>query len=321
MISTQVEDIRRPDRPRVRCSISRESAEQGVALMTDSVESDIETTAMPPVASGIAAAVSHRIPTIASVSGAPSPGAALRPARGRPLIVRIGKHLRGLFDRMIAWSSDVANDPVLDVRDFPWTAELRANWRAIRDEAVAVALRQNAAPSLATISPDHRAIAEVGMWRSFFLWGYGFPIEENLALCPATARVVEPIPGLNSAFFSILAPGAHIPDHRGVTKGLITCHLGLVVPRDGDVRMRVRDRVVRWAEGETLVFDDTYHHEVWNDTGGTRVVLLIQFARPLRQPGKWLADFFLRVVRRSAFVQEARANVLRWNAAMKQMDI
>ena len=132
---------------------------------------------------------------------------------------------------------------------------------------------------------------------------------------------MEAIPGLNSAFFSILAPGTHIPDHRGVTKGLITCHLGLIVPRDGDVRMRVHDRIVRWAEGETLVFDDTYQHEVWNETNGTRVVLLIQFERPLRQPGKWFADLFMGFVRRSAFVQEARTNIDTWNAAVKQMDV
>src|SRR3546814_4735954 len=77
----------------------------------------------------------------------------------------------------------------------------------------------------------------------------------DLARCPRTATLVAGIPNLNSAFFSILAPGTHIPDHRGVTKGLITCHLGLIVPRDGDVRMRIGDRIVRWAEGETLVLD------------------------------------------------------------------
>jgi beta-hydroxylase len=290
--------------------------------MTETVKRETRVTAALPAASGKrTAAAPYRIPDITSVSGAPAPGASLEPARGRPFVVRLGKHLRGLFDRLVALSSEVANDPVLDVRDFAWTAVLRDNWQAIRHEAIAVALRQGAAPSLAAVSPDHRAIAEVDRWRSFFLWGYGYPIEENLARCPATARLVEQVPGLNSAFFSILEPGTHIPDHRGVTKGLITCHLGLIVPRDGDARMRVHDRVVRWAEGETLVFDDTYHHEVWNDTGGTRVVLLIQFARPLRQPGKWFADLFLDFVRRSAFVQEARANVLRWNAAMRQMDI
>ena len=79
--------------------------------------------------------------------------------------------------------------------------------------------------------------------------------------------------------------------------------------------------MVRWCEGERLVFDDTYDHEVWNDTQATRVVLLIQFGRPLRQPGKWFADFFLGFVRRSAFVQEARNNISLWNAAVKQMDV
>ena len=240
--------------------------------------------------------------------------------RGRPLIIRIGKRLRGLFDRMIATSSLVANDPVLDVRQFGWTALLRDQWQTIRAEAEAVALRGQPAPSLATISPDHRSIAEIDKWRSFFLWGYGYPIEDNLARCPATRALVARIPGLNSAFFSILAPGTHIPAHRGVTKGLITCHLGLFVPRDGDVRMRVADRIVRWAEGETLVFDDTYDHEVWNDSAGTRVVLLVQFERPLRNPGKWIADLFLGVVRRSPFVQDARANIKSWNAAVKHLE-
>ena len=69
------------------------------------------------------------------------------------------------------------------------------------------------------------------------------------------------------------------------------------------------------------MFDDTYQHEVWNDTGGTRVVLLIQFERPLRNPGKWIADLFLGFVRRSAFVQEARTNIERWNEAMKALDV
>ena len=238
----------------------------------------------------------------------------------RPFIIRYGKHLRGFFDRMIASCSLVPTAPGRAGGVFPWTQILRDNWLTIRDEAIASALGNNS-PSLSSISPDHRAIAPVNMWRSFFLWGYGYCVEDNLERCPVTAATVAQIPDLNSAFFSILAPGTHIPSHRGVTKGLITCHLGLIVPRDGDVRMRVDDRIVRWAEGETLVFDDTYDHEVWNDTDNTRVVLLIQIKRPLRHPGKWVADTFLNVIRRSAFVQEARENVMAWNDAVKQMDV
>lgn len=247
---------------------------------------------------------------------------ALVPARGkRPLTIRVGKRLRGVFDRIIGTFSLVPNAPVLDVRDFGWTEMLRDNWQAIRDEALATALaHEDAAPSLALVSPDHRAIAPINKWRSFFLWGYGYAIDENVARCPVTASLVRRIPGLNSAFFSILAPGTHIPPHRGVTKGLLTCHLGLIVPRDGDVRMRVGDRVVRWAEGETLLFDDTWDHEVWNDTSGTRVVLLIQLRRPLRQPGRWFADAVIELIRRSPFVQEARTNVARWNLAMRALE-
>ncbi len=261
------------------------------------------------------------VPDLSVISGAPAADAEMKAEENRPFIIRIGKHLRGIFDVMIAQSSEVPNDPVLDVRNFAWTQLLRDNWQTILEEAKAVALQGEASPSLSTISPDHRSIAKVNMWRSFFLWGYSYRIDENANRCPKTTALVEQIPGLNSAFFSILAPGTHIPAHRGVTKGLITCHLGLIVPRDGDVRMRVDNRIVRWSEGETLVFDDTYDHEVWNDTSGTRVVLLIQFARPLRQPGKWIADFFLGFVRRSAFVQEARNNISSWNAAVKQMDV
>lgn len=260
-----------------------------------------------------------RVPDPAA-PGATQPDTPMRADADRPFLIKYGKYLRGFFDRLIATSSLVPNDPVLDVRDFAWTQLLRENWQAIRNEAIVAALEHRPAPSLASISPDHRAIAPINKWRSFFLWGYGYSIRENLARCPVTSRIVAQIPGLNSAFFSILAPGTHIPAHRGVTKGLITCHLGLIVPRDGDVRMRVADRVVRWSEGETLVFDDTYVHEVWNDTSGTRVVLLIQVRRPLRNPGRWIADTFLSVIRRSAFVQEARANLISWNAAMEAFD-
>lgn len=237
----------------------------------------------------------------------------------RPLAVRIGKKLRRRLDAVIERSSLVPNDPVLDARAFAWTALLRERWEAIRAEALAVLRQPERVPLLDEVSPDHRRIAPPGKWRSFFLYGYGQRLDDNIARCPATAGVVAQVPALNSAFFSILAPGAYIPPHRGVTKGLLTCHLGLVVP-DGPVRMRVGPETVRWADGATLVFDDTWQHEVWNDTDETRVVLLIQFGRPLRAPGRWLAGAFLWAVRRSPFVREARRNIALWDQAMRDVE-
>lgn len=238
----------------------------------------------------------------------------------RPWIINIGKRLRPMVDNVVARNSDVSNDPVLDPSAFGYTADLERHWETIRDEALAISVQPDRVPALDEISPDHQGIAPAGMWRSFFLFGYGYPVEDNLARCPKTAEIVSRIPGLNSAFFSILKAGTHIPDHRGVTKGLITCHLGLSVPEEGDCRMRVHDQIVRWENGKTLVFDDTYRHEVWNDTESTRVILLVQTKRPTRFPGNMIGGLFLWAVKHTPFVKEARANIAKWDESLSDLE-
>jgi ornithine lipid ester-linked acyl 2-hydroxylase len=104
----------------------------------------------------------------------------------------------------------------------------------------------------------------------------------NCRRCPETARLLDAVPGLEVAFFSVLEPGAHLAAHRGAYKGLIRTHLGLVVPEPRErVRMNVGSQTIVWEEGRAVTFDDTYRHEVWNDTEGVRVVLLIDTPRPL----------------------------------------
>ncbi len=237
----------------------------------------------------------------------------------RPLTVRLGYKLKPHIDQMIVPFSRIGNNPVLDAANFGWAAMLRSHWQAIRAEALAVARNPDAVPALGSVSPDHRVIAADQGWRSFFLIGYGVRIERNLDRCPITVSVLKQVPGLNSGFFSILKPGTHIPRHTGVTKSLVTCHLGLVVP-EGPLRMTVDDQVVHWREGETLFFDDTYPHEVWNDTAGTRVILLVQFERPLRQPGRVLAKAFLEGVKRSAFVRDAAKNIDKWEENYRKIE-
>lgn len=69
--------------------------------------------------------------------------------------------------------------------------------------------------------------------------------------------------------------------------------------------MTVDGREVQWREGEVLVFDDTYEHEVRNLPREERVVLLLHVKRPVRFPGSLFADFFLWCVRVSPFIQDA----------------
>jgi beta-hydroxylase len=235
------------------------------------------------------------------------------PKRSR--LYLLGKRLRPAFDRLIQRHSIAPDTPVLDTAQFAWTRMLEDNWDLIRAEAEAALSELNKIPPLRDISPDHRRIAEPDNWRSYFLWGYGYRMDANCDACPHTDRLIHQIPGLNSAFFSILKPGAHIPRHRGPTKALLTCHLGLFTPKAGRCVMQVGDAMVKWADGKAVVFDDTYPHEVWNDSQELRVILLVQFRRPVRPPGKWMADLFMWGIRRSPFVQEGRRNLAKWSAA------
>ncbi|MBI0476306.1 aspartyl/asparaginyl beta-hydroxylase domain-containing protein [Sphingomonas sp. MA1305] len=193
-------------------------------------------------------------------------------AEKRRPVSRPGGRLRDSLDRLIAASSLVPDAPVLDVRDFAWTATLRQDWRAIRDEALARTDRSG----------------------DVLLWRRGDPVIEQLAGAPRTTAALAAVPRLYDAAFAVLPPGAHVAAKRGASKALVTCDLALSVPRDGDARMRLGDRTLRWAEGETLVFDDTRDHELWNGGGSARIVLRLRFARPLRQPGRWVAGLVLR---------------------------
>jgi beta-hydroxylase len=243
------------------------------------------------------------------------------PVENQSWIVKTGKRLRKVMNRAIVRWSAVEDTPVFDSATFPWTAELERNWEAIRAEAEKILAFRDAVPPLGAISPDHKRLAADDKWKSYFMWGYGFRMNENCARCPETVRLVEAIPGLKTAMFSIHAPGVHIPRHKGATKGMITCHLALIVPKQGEkCRMQVAEQMCHWQEGRTLVFDDTYHHEVWNDSDEDRVILLVQFARPLLLPGRIISNLFLAAIRWSPFVQDARRNMGGWEQRLKQME-
>lgn len=44
--------------------------------------------------------------------------------------------------------------------------------------------------------------------------------------------------------------------------------------------IRVADQIREWHEGSALVLDDSYVHEVWNDTEESRVLLLLDLWHP-----------------------------------------
>lgn len=222
-------------------------------------------------------------------------------------LVKWGKRLRRPLNRFLARQSLIATDPVLDMASVPGVALLRENWQVIREEARAILAERDAIPPLAKISPDHRRIARNAAWKSYFFRGHGYDSPSNRARCPRTAALIDKVPGVVVAFFSIFEPGTRIAPHHGVTKAMLNCHLGLMVPGGSDVcGLRVGDTVCGWREGEFLVFDETFEHEAWNRAAAPRVVLFLQIMRPMKWPGRLVGKAFLLGIRRTSYVQDAR---------------
>lgn len=236
--------------------------------------------------------------------------------RGSSPLIKLLKKLRPMLNRALVPYSQVGNVPLSPPELFPWISELQKAVPAIRGEADAIMRHRQAIPPFRDFAPGHERIVGEDDWRSFFFWGYGYPVPENLARCPETAAAIGKIPGLVSAIYSIVPPGAHIKLHKGVNKAIMTLHLGLRVPKDAErCWIEAGDMRDHWRDGEALVLDDTFPHAVWNETDETRVILLVQFRRPMRAPGRWLANVVVWVVRHSSFVQRARRNLHYWEAA------
>jgi len=63
-----------------------------------------------------------------------------------------------------------------------------------------------------------------------------------------------------------------------------------------------------------MVFDDTFNHEVWNDTDETRVVLFLDVLRPLPQPLSTINRLIVKAIGYSPFVLDAKRNQEAWEA-------
>lgn len=225
--------------------------------------------------------------------------------------------LDGVFGRF----SKVGDRPVHDPDIFEWTSFLEDNWTDIREELDGILQHREALPSFHDIAEDASTISQDDNWKTFFFYGYGEKADENCARCPRTTELIEQVPGMTTAFFSILSPGKHIPPHRGPYKGVLRYHLGLKVPDPAEkCRIRVDDRIEHWEEGESLVFDDTYNHEVWNETEGERAILFLDVKRPLHEPIASLNDLLIGLLRYTPVVQDAQENQKQWSKRLERAE-
>ncbi len=234
----------------------------------------------------------------------------------RSALESVGVGVQNLLEWSVSRVSRHGDPHIYDTRLFPWAAEIEREWHRVRKELDAVMTFRDQMPSFQDILKEVGAIQSDQNWKTFFLAGIGMDCSENAKRCPETMRLLGKMPGMTTAFFSILSPGKHIPAHRGAWNGILRFHLGLMVPQPHErVKIRIGNDYYSWREGEALIFDDTFNHEVWNDTAGYRVVLFVDFARPLVQPFHWLNERFINLGALAPFLREAGEKQKRWQDA------
>jgi aspartate beta-hydroxylase len=185
------------------------------------------------------------------------------------------------------YDARIDTPPVLDTEQyFPSAEKFVGKWREIRDEALAVKQNLASVPRFHDIMKEQADIsANDGRdWRMFIMRAYGVDVPQNRARCPTVSALLDQSPEVMSCVLSFLAPGKHIPKHRGPFRGILRFHLMLTMPRtpDGDVAavLEIDDKPYRLGDGECLLWDDTFPHEVWNNSDEVRIALLLDVWRP-----------------------------------------
>jgi aspartate beta-hydroxylase len=193
---------------------------------------------------------------------------------------RAGALVRKIYDARLS------GPPVLDARvDFPDADRFASAWETIRDEALEIARTLPKVPRFHEVMASQADISanDERDWRIFIIKAYGTTIRHNAKRCPQLTDLVNTSRDVVSASLSFLAPRKYVPPHRGPFRGVLRYHLGLVVPRNPEGQaaaiLTVDGVPHAIGDGETLLWDDTYMHEVTNHSDSVRIALLLDVRR------------------------------------------
>lgn len=177
-------------------------------------------------------------------------------------------------------------------KDYPELLEISKNYSVIKEELENILPKENEFPRYHDLDSFQNKISDSinqnKNWRVFLLQCYGYKPTENRNLCPKTCAILDKIPTVGQAFFSILDGGKSIPPHAGPYLGIVRYQLALKVPKHNPPTIRIKDQYYTWREGESVMFDDTWDHEVFNHSEDSRVVLFVDVIRHMPPFWNWV---------------------------------
>lgn len=166
--------------------------------------------------------------------------------------------------------------PFYDTKEFEFTERLEAVYPVIRQEVEGLLAHQ--ASRFQAYAGGHGHV-EQG-WNNFYFYLFGKKNETNFSLCPKTVEILHSIPHMEKTMvmFASLNPHSGLPPHTGPANGILRVHLPLIVPEN--CRLKVGEEERRWEEGKVMVFDDSFVHDVQNNSDYIRVVLFFSIYHP-----------------------------------------
>lgn len=106
-------------------------------------------------------------------------------------------------------------------------------------------------------------------------------IEKNARLFPKLYEIIKNMDNALIIYFAIMKGKTYLKPHRAFYNGVLRYHYPIVIHPNDKSFIQINGIKKYWKENEPFLFDDTYEHFVIKNNDYTRVILIIDFLRPL----------------------------------------
>jgi beta-hydroxylase len=189
----------------------------------------------------------------------------------------------GSIETVPEWINNlfVTNIPIYET-DVAWCKILRDNYTTILDEYNDYIKNNSVLYYSEQIPAVSKNIDVHTKWKTIILRVYNIDTS-IIKFFPKTISLVPKHCSL--VMFSILEPNCHLKPHKGIYNGVLRYHLALKTPKDyNNCYLEIKDndnewQKIIWQQGEDVIFDDMFTHQVFNKTSEERVVLFLDIIK------------------------------------------
>lgn len=168
-----------------------------------------------------------------------------------------------------------------------WVNDFLKDIDLIIDEWNSYSLRSNFGTPIDELSEIQKHLNTDKKWRSVLLYVYSYFNNQEIDSFSSLKKLIQKHQhSLNLVLFSTTEAGKHILPHRGSNYGVLRLQIGIDIKYPNDCCLRVEDKEVFLKEKEVFIFDDTFTHEIANNSQSHRTVLIIDYFKPY----PWIYD-------------------------------